>query len=208
MEQLHYKEDWSTQKPKKAITHRLSSNETIQNKEEQLLEFVLKNCPPNNIQLAIDTIDEFCYKHWMMNLGPEKAQIVLAALRKLANPKILVELGGYCGYSALTFAQNTPSETQIYSVEVNEKFAGIARRILDHAGVGKKVTILVGDVQAVQDKLKALGHIDFLFIDHWKNVYLPDFKFIELLGVLHKGSVVVADNIIEPGAPDYLQHFK
>lgn len=143
----------------------------------------------------------------MMNLGPEKGVIVLNAL-KIIHPKVLVELGGYCGYSALTFAHNTPADTAIYTVEISSKFASIARKILDHAGVGSKVTILVGDVQTVQDQLKALGRIDFLFIDHHKALYLSDFKIIESLGVIQKGSVVVGDNIIEPGAPDYLQHFK
>lgn len=59
-----------------------------------------------------------------------------------------------------------------------------------------------------KDKIKALGKIDFLFIDHEKSVYLSDFKIIESLGVIQKGSIVVGDNIIEPGAPDYLQYFK
>jgi catechol O-methyltransferase len=207
MEAVHYREDWSTQKPKEAITHRISKDEKIQNIEDHLLEYVLNNCPPNDPQKAIDAIDEFCFKYWMMNLGPEKAEIVLGALKKI-HPKVLVEIGGYCGYSALTFAANTPADTAIYTVEVNEKFAGIARKILDHAGVGKKVTFFIGDVQAGKDKLKALGHIDFLFVDHIKDAYLSDFKIIESLGVIQTGSVVVGDNIIQPGAPDYLQHFK
>jgi catechol O-methyltransferase len=136
----------------------------------------------------------------MMNLGPEKARIALAALHA-AHPKVIVELGGYCGYSALTFAHYTPADTRIYTVEVNPKFADVARKILDHAGVGQKVTIFVGDVEAAKDKLKALGRIDYLFIDHWKDIYLRDFKAIESLGVIQKGSVVVGDNIIYPGSP-------
>lgn len=132
---------------------------------------------------------------------------MVAALKKI-HPKVLVEIGGYCGYSALTFAANTPADTAIYTVEINQHFADIARKILDHTGLGKKVTFFIGDVQSSQDKLKALGRIDFLFIDHIKNAYLSDFKIIEALGVIQSGSVVVGDNIIEPGSPDYLQHFK
>jgi catechol O-methyltransferase len=108
----------------------------------------------------------------------------------------------------LTWAANTPADTKIYTVEINEKFAGVAKKILEHAGVANKVTFFIGDVTAAQDKLKNLGHIDYLFIDHWKDVYLKDFKIIESLGVLQKGSIIVGDNIVYPGAPDYLQHFK
>lgn len=168
---------------------------------------MLQHSPANNIQKAIDAIDEFCCKFWMMNLGPEKSKIAISALAGL-HPKVLVELGGYCGYSALTWAAHTPTDTHIYTVEINEKFANVARRILEHAGVSSKVTIFVGDVDSMKDKLKALSHIDYLFIDHWKGVYLKDFKTIESLGLLHKGSVVVGDNIIYPGAPDYLENFR
>ena len=125
---------------------------------------------------------------------------MVAALKKI-HPKVLVEIGGYCGYSALTFAANTPADTAIYTVEINQHFADIARKILDHTGLGKKVTFFIGDVQSSQGKLKALGRIDFLFIDHIKNAYLSDFKIIEALGVIQSGSVVVGDNIIEPGSP-------
>ena len=52
------------------------------------------------------------------------------------------------------------------------------------------------------------GPFDLVFLDHWKDVYLRDFKIIESIGVIKKGSVVVGDNIIYPGSPDYLQFFK
>lgn len=78
---------------------------------------------------------------------------------------------------------------------------------MQHAGLSSKVTLLVGDVAAAANQLKSLGKIDFLFIDHEKTVYLQDFKLIESYGVIKKGSVVVGDNMIYPGAPDYIQHF-
>ena len=42
-----------------------------------------------------------------------------------------------------------------------------------------------------------------MFIDHAKEVYLPDLQRILDAGWLHPGSVVVADNVRFPGAPDY-----
>lgn len=37
---------------------------------------------------------------------------------------------------------------------------------------------------------------------------MPDLFLIEKYGVLRKGSIVIGDNIIYPGAPDYLEWFK
>jgi len=48
--------------------------------------------------------------------------------------------------------------------------------------------------------------VDLVFIDHAKEVYLRDLHNLEHSGLLHKGSVVVGDNMIYPGAPDYLEY--
>lgn len=45
--------------------------------------------------------------------------------------------------------------------------------------------------------------IDFLFIDHVKDLYLRDLKLALALGLLKPGTIVVADNVLTPGAPEY-----
>jgi catechol O-methyltransferase len=47
------------------------------------------------------------------------------------------------------------------------------------------------------------GTIDFVFLDHEKDEYLPDLHRILDQGWLHPGSVVLADNVKYPGAPEY-----
>jgi predicted O-methyltransferase YrrM len=42
-----------------------------------------------------------------------------------------------------------------------------------------------------------------VFPDHDKNAYLSDLELIIDAGWLHPGSVIVADNILVPGAPAY-----
>jgi len=39
-------------------------------------------------------------------------------------------------------------------------------------------------------------------------LYLDDFLKLEKYGVIKKGTIVIGDNIITPGSPDYLAHFK
>lgn len=43
------------------------------------------------------------------------------------------------------------------------------------------------------------------FIDHEKSVYLSDAKLILQSGTLQPGSLLIADNVLVPGAPDYLE---
>jgi catechol O-methyltransferase len=184
-------------------------------REEKLAKYVLANARPGDAADAIRTIDRFAYdKSFLINVGDEKGQILDGAVRR-ARPKRILELGTYCGYSALRMAVTAP-DAHIVSIELNPANAGIARRIFDHAGVGARITVVVGTlgdggatIAALRDRHGfAAGNLDFVFVDHAKNAYLPDLERIEAAGWLHPGSVVVADNVRFPGAPEYHAYLK
>lgn len=86
--------------------------------------------------------------------------------------------------------------------------------IWDHAGIGDELTVVVGtlaDDGSTIDRLRTEhgfdnGSVDFVFIDHDKSAYLPDLERIVGERWLHPGSIVVADNIKFPGAPEYRSH--
>lgn len=107
-------------------------------------------------------------------------------------------------------ARAAPS-AKIFSIEFNADNAAIARRILDHAGVGGRVTVIVGTLGDGGKTVAELhtahgfnpGTLDFVFIDHDKAAYLPDIQLILQQGWLRSGAIVVADNILFPGAPEY-----
>ena len=61
------------------------------------------------------------------------------------SPRQLLELGTYCGYSALRAARVMPEGARLgVGIEFNADNAVIARRIWDHAGIGEELTVLVG----------------------------------------------------------------
>jgi catechol O-methyltransferase len=47
-----------------------------------------------------------------------------------------------------------------------------------------------------------------VFLDHDKDAYLDDLKCILDRGWLHPGSIVVADNVMVPGAPKYREYMR
>ena len=160
---------------------------------------------------VIRVIDDFAYhRSFLINVGDEKGEILDAAIRRTP-PHQLLELGTYCGYSALRSARVMPEGARLVSIEFNAENAAIARRIWDHAGIGDELTVLVGTLGDENKTIARLetehdfasGSLDFVFIDHDKSAYLPDLRRILDQGWLHTGSVVVADNIRKPGAPDY-----
>lgn len=48
-----------------------------------------------------------------------------------------------------------------------------------------------------------ISSFDLVFIDHDKSFYLSDFKYLLGEGLVRRGSVIVGDNIIYPGAPEF-----
>lgn len=179
-------------------------------REERLAEYVLARARRGDAADAIRVIDDYGYNQSILiNVGDEKGRILDSAVAN-SKPARVLELGTYCGYSALRMATAAPA-AQIVSIEFNAANAAIARRILDHAGVSGRVTIVVGtlgDGGKTIDELSRThgfgpGSVDLVFIDHAKEAYLPDLRLILEQGWLRRGALVVADNIKFPGAPKY-----
>ncbi len=184
-------------------------------REEALAAYVADHARKGDVDDVIRVIDEFCYhRSVMMNVGDEKGEILDRALGRL-QPRRLLELGTYCGYSALRMARIMPEDARLYSIEFSPANADIARRIWDHAGVDGLTVIVgtLGDGGRTMNRLESdhgfeAGSLDFVFLDHDKAAYLPDLERILARGWLHPGSVAVADNVKIPGAPAYRAYMK
>ena len=185
-------------------------------RETALEKYVVASARPGDVDDAIRVIDHFCrHVSYLINVGDEKGKILDNAVGR-TQPRRLLELGTYCGYSALRMARAMPREARLYSVEFNTANAMIARRILAHAGVDDRVTVLVGTLGDGGETIRTLGRecsftagsLDLVFLDHDKNAYLSDLELILAERWLHPGSVVVADNILVPGAPAYRAHLR
>jgi catechol O-methyltransferase len=54
-----------------------------------------------------------------------------------------------------------------------------------------------------------LTDVDLLFLDHVEELYTQDFTLVEDLGLLKReGALVVADNVVRPGAPEYRRYMR
>ena len=108
-------------------------------------------------------------------------------------------------------ASRTTDDVLIVTVESNAQSAEIARRIHQHAGVAHRIHIVARATDRVIPRLQnqfRVDSFDFIFIDHHKDYYLRDLKLLEDEGLIKRGTMVVADNVLMPGAPDYLRYIR
>ena len=195
-------------------------------REEALLDFV-QNHPSiatmrNNPAAVVAAIDEYAAsKKFLMTLGQHKLEIIRKILEEMSpKPKVVVELGTYIGYSAIAFGgmmrdmygpDAVAQGVMVYSMELDPRWAAITNKILQLAGLEDVVQVVVGAAADSIRQLHAnckLPKIDVLVLDHWEKFYVSDLKVCEELKLLEKGAVVLADNVLVPGAPEYLKYVR
>ena len=187
-------------------------------RENEMLAYVEEHATKGDAKSVVDAIDAFCWDHrFMMHAGDKKGEIIDGVV---ADASVVVELGMYVGYSATRMAAAAPPTTPIVSVEPHEGRAAIAQKVFEVAGVAERVTWLKGTAADVfpslSARLKDLLGVESLaeipkivfFFDHVKDAYVHDLQLGEELGLFPKGTVVVADNVIYPGAPDFLDYVR
>lgn len=142
----------------------------------------------------LEGIDEFARtQKYLMNVGDDKGKIVTEIIRE-RKPEVMVELGGYCGYSTILFAEAVRSAggKHYFSLERSPKFAKVITELVRIAGLEEIVEVVVGPSDEGIKKLKNNGKlttIDMMFLDHYKPAYTTDLKLCESLGLITKGTV-------------------
>jgi catechol O-methyltransferase len=197
--------------------HRLSKTGQVgDGRERAVVDYVLSHARRGDIDDVLGTLDWYAYhKSLLINIGDVKGRLLDAAVKR-SDAKVVLELGTYCGYSALRIAREAPS-AHVYSVELSAENAELAGRVWNHAGVGDRITCLVGTLADGGHTIGRLdaaigespdGTVDFVFIDHDKRSYVDDLQTIIQNGWLHPGSIVLADNVGYPGAPRYRRYMR
>jgi len=123
-------------------------------------------------------------------IGPKRG-IVLDEVIQERRPARILEVGTNVGYSAIRMSRHLRRGEKLTCVEIREDMAAAARANFKLAGVDDRAEVVVGDALKVLPTLNV--KFDMVFLDAVKEDYLAYLRSIERL--LHKGSVVVADNV-------------
>jgi predicted O-methyltransferase YrrM len=132
---------------------------------------------------------------------------VLSMISKLVNPKNILEIGTYTGYSALCLAEGLQKNGVLHTIDINEELFDFQRKYFEKSEYGKLIHQHLGDALDVVPKLDMV--FDLVFIDADKENYAHYFNLI--IEKVNSGGIILSDNVlwsgkvIEPLQPDDLE---
>lgn len=171
-------------------------------------DYVRQRARAGDPRHVLECLDRFALeKRWLMSVGPDKGPLIEEMAGKLpAAPRVL-ELGAYCGYSAIMMADRFGEDAEIVSIELNQRAVEASRSNIEVAGLSGQIEIIHGPSSKMIEMLT--GSFDLVFLDHWKDLYKPDLMLLEKKGLVRAGTIVVADNVGEIfGETGYLDYVR
>lgn len=121
---------------------------------------------------------------------------LLKMLTRMVNPRRVLELGTFTGYSALCIAEGLDNDARLITVEVDDELEETIREAFGASPHGDKIELRIGDALEVARSMPD-GTFDMVFIDADKRQY-PAYLH-EAKRLLRKGGYLVADNILWDG---------
>jgi len=113
----------------------------------------------------------------------------------LARPRLVLEIGTYSGYSALSMAQTLPADGRIVTCELDDARADVAEHQIAAAGLADRIEVRRGPALGTVNALD--GPFDLVFVDADKAGYLDYYEAV--LPKLSLRGLIVVDNVLWSG---------
>lgn len=120
---------------------------------------------------------------------------VLSMLSKMIQPKDILEIGTYTGYSALCFAEGLAEGGHIITIDKNEELEDLVHDFVSRSEYKDQIKCMVGDAMKIVPQLKR--SFDLVFIDADKGNYLNYYSMA--MNKIRKGGYIIIDNVLWSG---------
>ena len=120
---------------------------------------------------------------------------VLSIISKLVNPKYILEIGTYTGYSAICLAEGLKIGGELHTIDVNEELVDFQRKYFNMSIYGNQIHQHLGNALEIIPKLNKT--FDLVFIDADKDNYSKYFELI--IDKLNTGGIILSDNVLWSG---------
>jgi len=120
---------------------------------------------------------------------------VLSLLSKMKQPRTILEIGTYTGYSALCLAEGLTPNGILHTIDVNEELEDFQKKHFDASTFKNQIIQHTGDATEIIPILDE--KFDLVFIDADKPNYPKYFELI--IGKMNKGGIILSDNVLWSG---------
>lgn len=139
-----------------------------------------------------DTIATHAHAHMISSLVQGK---FLQIISGLLQPKAVLEIGTFTGYSALCLASGLQPGGELHTIEIREEDAQIAQKNFMFANINSKIILHHGNAIDIIPTINLQW--DLIFIDADKTQYIEYYEMV--LPRLKKQGLIIADNVLFHG---------
>ena len=120
---------------------------------------------------------------------------LLKMLVQMIRPQLVLEVGTFSGYSAISMAEGLADDARLYTFEINDEMEDFTRPWIEGSSVASKINFIIGDALIEAPKLGLT--FDLAFIDGDKRTYRDCYEMV--LTILRPGGFMLADNTLWDG---------
>ena len=123
---------------------------------------------------------------------------------EMIQPKNILEIGTFSGYSAICMAEGLSKDGRLYTFEINDEMEDFTRPWIENSPVASKIHFIIGDANVEAPKLNVV--FDMAFVDGDKRTYIETYETV--LKLLRPGGFILADNTLWDGhvIDEHYQH--
>ena len=129
-----------------------------------------------------------------MIAGPLQGRF-LSLLTRICGAKKVLEIGTFVGYSALCFAEASPKDGEVITIDRDPAIRPMAQRYFAQVSYGKKIRMVMGQAHKIIAGLP--GPFDLVYIDADKVNYGRYYDAV--FDKVRPGGIILADNLLWSG---------
>ena len=119
----------------------------------------------------------------------------LEMLSRMQQPKRILEIGTFTGYSGLCLAKGLAEDGLLYTIDINEELQPMVEQYIAKAALSDKVKQLIGDARQIIPTINET--FDLVFIDADKINYSTYYDLV--FDKVRPGGYIIADNVLWSG---------
>lgn len=120
---------------------------------------------------------------------------VISMISKIIQPKNILEIGTYTGYSALCLAEGMRSDGVLHTIDHNEELQDLQKKYFELSEYKNSIIQHLGNALNIIPTLDE--KFDLVFIDADKENYIN--YFISIIDKMNKGGIILSDNVLWSG---------